>query len=136
MKVIVCGSRDWSDPAPILTVLSSLRHEDVIVIHGAARGADQMAGQVARVVGLDVQEFPADWRGQGKAAGHIRNRLMLDEKPDVVWAFKDGFDWTFSRGGTENMVRIAQEAGVPAYVVGSAGSRSPVGASTEEGPAT
>lgn len=121
MKVLMCGSRDWDDADVIQNVIAGLGLAGPPtfdhIIHGAARGADSIAGQVARKLGLLVNEFPADWRGQGKAAGHIRNQLMLDEKPDVVFAFKDGFDFTYSRGGTENMVRIAKEAGVRTYVV-------------------
>lgn len=118
VRVIVCGSREWSDAAIVRWFLGSRDRHVTTVIHGAARGADRIAGQVARQLGFDVVEFPADWLGKGKAAGHIRNKVMLDEgKPAVVVAFKDGFDFTHQRGGTENMVRIAKEAGVPTYVV-------------------
>lgn len=102
---------------PIQKVLRMLDPEDV-VIHGAARGADRIAGRLALTYGLKVIDFPADWMGHGKAAGPIRNKLMLDVgRPTEVWAFKADFDETLSRGGTENMVRIAREAGVKTTVV-------------------
>ena len=119
MNVLICGSRDWSDEYPIFEVLSE--HYDPkrdLVIHGAARGADMIADAVARRLGYTVMSFPADWRGHGRAAGPIRNKLMLDTgRPDVVWAFKRDFDETLQRGGTENMVRIARGAGVETWVV-------------------
>ena len=75
---------------------------------------------VADAVGrqwFKVETFPADWPGHGKAAGPIRNKLMLAQRPHLVVAFKDEFDHTLTRGGTENMVRIAREAGVKTMVV-------------------
>ena len=123
-RVIVCGSRDWDDPRPIRLFFKGLRawlgrSEGVEVIHGDARGADKLAAAIAPFTfgNAAVRAFPADWRGQGRGAGHIRNKLMLEEQPFMVVAFKDGFDHTLQRGGTENMVRIAKEAGVSTYVV-------------------
>jgi hypothetical protein len=49
-----------------------------------------MAGVIARRLGYEVKEYPADWRGKGKRAGIIRNLEMLDTKPDKVIAFWDG----------------------------------------------
>lgn len=122
IRALICGSRDWDKPIPIDVVVGGLASvygpSKVTIIEGQARGADLLAAGAAMRHGTGHEPFPADWKGHGKAAGPIRNRLMLTEgKPDVVFAFKDNFDWTFERGGTENMVRIAKEAGVPVYVV-------------------
>lgn len=119
MRVIICGSRDWSDPRPIRTVIDSLALSDrnLTVVHGAARGADAIAGEIARSMGVREEPHPADWTGQGRAAGPLRNRLMLDLGADIVFAFKEDFDWSFARGGTENMVKIAHEAKIPAIVI-------------------
>lgn len=118
MRVIVCGSRDWTDYDMIRDVLRrGVNHYGVFtVVHGGARGADALAGIAARSLGLPEEEHPADWRGRGKIAGPERNRLMLDLGADRVVAFKNGFDPASGRGGTENMVKIAQEAGVPVSV--------------------
>ena len=116
-RVLFCGGREWNDPIPVRSILAALENKGVTLIHGAARGADRLAGALAKEYRIPVEEFPADWRGHGKAAGPIRNKLMLEQKPLFVYAFKDGFDFTYQRGGTENMVRIAKEAGVPTYVV-------------------
>lgn len=117
-RVIVCGSRDWQLAQPIHAAFNTLygtvnggrRFE---VIHGGARGADYLAGQVATWLGLTIRVELADWVGKGRGAGMERNRRMLDLAPDLVLAFKDGFDMTMRRGGTENMCRISLEAGVP-----------------------
>lgn len=115
-RVLVCGSRHWRDSEAIHHTLDlhlRLHYGRIEIIHGNARGADLIADSVARGLGLVVHPYPADWNAHGRAAGPIRNRQMLDQHPDVVLAFKDGFDHTFSRGGTEHMVKIALDAQVP-----------------------
>lgn len=99
---------------------SRLRKED-IVIHGAARGADSMAGRIAKEIGCEVLAFPAHWEHkgcpadckeiEGKIAGNIRNGKMLKEgKPELVLAFH--VDIEHSRG-TKDMIRRAKWAKVP-----------------------
>jgi hypothetical protein len=88
--VLVCGSREWTDRATIRMWLSKLPSETEIV-HGGARGADALAGDVAAELGLAVRAYPADWKTYGKAAGPIRNQTMLDaERPARVIAFTAG----------------------------------------------
>lgn len=117
-RVLICGSRDWTDPLPIQNVLRELDPINDVVIHGNARGADRVAGRLAQTYRLRVEEYPADWKRLGKAAGPLRNRWMLDDgQPSEVWAFKADFDPTLSRGGTENMVALAREAGIKTTVV-------------------
>lgn len=122
--IIVCGSRDWSDYETIWQALHrrSERHGRFTVIHGAARGADRLSGQAGRHQGLPVVEFPADWEKHGRRAGPIRNQAMLDAALDEyevlgVLAFKEGFDHSLRRGGTEDMVRRAREAGLDTIIV-------------------
>ena len=82
------------------------------VIHGGARGADYVMGEIAKAAGLPVSIYPADWRKHGKKAGPIRNQLMLDDgKPDCVLAYPGG-------RGTADMVRRAKVAGVRVVEVG------------------
>lgn len=119
MRVLICGGRDHFDGQEIRRTLAGykMKYGDRLeVIHGDARGADRAADVIARDLGIRVRKFPADWRGHGKAAGPIRNKLMLSERPDVVHAFKDGFDYKLDHGGTENMVGIALAANVPVRV--------------------
>jgi hypothetical protein len=93
-----------------------------VICHGAARGADRLAGLWASSRHVVVKPYPADWEKHGRAAGPIRNRLMLDDfHPDLVVAFKDGFDYSLESGGTEHMVKIARAAGVECRVVDRSG---------------
>jgi hypothetical protein len=75
--------------------------EGTLIVHGGAPGADRMAGSLALKLGLCTPiVYPAQWKTHGKAAGPIRNRLMLDEeKPDLVIAFWDG-----ESPGTKDMI--------------------------------
>lgn len=118
IRVLICGSRTWRDSGPIQAILRQYAAAgETTVIHGAARGADSLAGFYARSLRMEVVEFPADW-SMGKRAGYVRNNQMLIEgKPDVVWAFVDK-PLTESKG-TKMMVDIARTAGVPCYVVES-----------------
>ena len=120
-RVIFCGSRNWHSWHPILDAVLEMatEHPDLVVVTGGARGADEMVDAYARKLGLVVEKFPADWQGRGQAAGPIRNAAMLAAGADEVVAFKDDFDYSMRRGGTENMIRIAQRAGVPTRVLTS-----------------
>jgi len=108
VRIIVCGGRDFTDKVMLDYVLSYVHtHRSIIeLIHGGARGADQMANKWAFNNGIPRVEVRADWRTHGRAAGPIRNREMLKLNPDGVVAFPGA-------RGTADMVRAAEEAGIP-----------------------
>lgn len=109
-RVLVCGSRAWGDRRLIHEVLRSFG-PGTVVIHGGARGADKLAGIVAKALGFKVEVYPADWKKYGAAAGPIRNVQMIrDGKPTRVVAF---FMSSCSCLGTQNMVNRARAAGLP-----------------------
>jgi hypothetical protein len=116
-RILVTGDREWTDRATIRLVLTPLYHADpatFVLISGAARGADTIAYQVAKRLGLPSERnlrFPADWRKFGSGAGPIRNRQMLAEgQPEQVLAFHA--DLAHSHG-TRDMVLVALAAGLP-----------------------
>lgn len=117
MRVVVFGGRDFYAEQWLKTELCDLvwrrnRFASVpaqikTLIHGGARGVDQMAGNFGIGCGLEVIEFKADWGKYGKAAGPIRNKQMIDEgRPDLGVAFPGGF-------GTANMIKQLDSAGIP-----------------------
>lgn len=113
-KVIICGSRTWSDWLPIKQYIASLL-EGTIVIHGGAPGADLIAAACAQERGLEVREYPARWTLFGARAGPLRNDEMLTkERPDYVVAFT--LNLATSRG-TRDMVERARRAGIPTEVL-------------------
>jgi hypothetical protein len=108
MIVLVCGSRSWRDADRIRFKLRELPRGTVI-IHGGARGADRIAAEVARALGIEERPYLPDWDGpDGKRAGMVRNVAMLDAKPDKVLAFWDG-----SSTGTAHTIDGARKRGIP-----------------------
>lgn len=121
MRVIICGSRTWTDERLLKQVIDDLREKDSLVqiIHGGARGADRLAGDYAKRCSLEVSEYVAQWGLYGKAAGPIRNKQMLDEgTPDLVIGFLDRP--LRESVGTRNMLEQAARRGVPLryYITG------------------
>lgn len=118
-KILICGSRNWRDEAPIQLFLKNAVNRwgvnGVHVIHGGAPGADTAADRVARKLGItNISREPAQWDLYGKAAGPIRNQLMLDKyKPDEVTAFRT----SGKSRGTDDMIARARKAKVPVTVV-------------------
>lgn len=115
MRVLVCGSREWNDEAAIRREIQS--RPVTVVIEGDCRGADRIAGKVARNLGIPVMEFPVtkeEWARIGKSAGNRRNSKMLEEgKPDLVLAFTPYLEGS---RGTLDMVKKAMKAGVPVEI--------------------
>lgn len=108
-RVLVCGSRTYSDRAQLYRVLDAAHAANPIelLIAGGAPGADSLAVDWAGMASVKAQVFNADWERYGNAAGPIRNQQMLDEgKPHLVIAFP-------GKKGTANMVKLAEAAGVP-----------------------
>lgn len=114
MKILICGDRYWDDKVTILTKMESLA-KDTLVIHGGARGADTLADECAHELGLPVTPFPADWQRFGKKAGPLRNRQMLDQKPDLVIAFHKNLQ---SSKGTKDCVNEARKRSIPVKIIG------------------
>jgi hypothetical protein len=110
-RVLITGSRTWSDWATIRTALSHIQREyggDVIIVHGDARGADRMAGRIATELGMKEEHHPADWERYGKRAGFVRNAEMVDSGIDRCVAFiREG-----SRGATM-CADLADKRGIP-----------------------
>ena len=132
MRILVCGSRTWDNKEAIETRMydqltaAQKGYRDVrtgvpelVFIHGAASGADELCQEVVEDMHDDghlwvaVQEFPAEWNKYGRAAGPIRNKQMLVEgRPEIVLAFWDG-----KSRGTANMISQAKAAGVPVEII-------------------
>lgn len=108
MIVLVCGGRDYADRARLFAFLDQQHAAEpfTLVVHGAAQGADSMAGEWAAARNVPCTPVPADWKRFGRGAGPRRNREMLARhRPDLVIAFPGG-------RGTADMVECATAAGV------------------------
>lgn len=118
MRVLVCGGRKYANRDRVYDVLDDLRKEDSLEIgcgynpkSKTYQGADQLAYEWAKDRGVPGRAYPAHWSLHGNAAGPMRNQRMLEQfRPERVVALPGG-------GGTADMVRRAQAAGVPVYAV-------------------
>lgn len=121
-RLLVAGSRLWRQRGGIYAALDRIlaeHPEGLVVIHGAAPGADSIAEAWAQERGIVSVAFPADWDRQGRAAGPLRNRAMIAEgHPDAVAAFP-----LPGSVGTEDTIALAREAGIPVIVHPPAGGR-------------
>lgn len=115
-RILVCGGRHYDDAERLIENLEGIAgtvdsSKQLVLIHGAARGADSIAESWAQWRGLKIMRFPADWKRYGRAAGHIRNTEMLESGcPDLVVAAPGG-------AGTANMVTQAHKFGVRTIVL-------------------
>ncbi|SRR6266487_431840 len=111
MRVVVGGSRTWTDRNRIQRFLRVLS-PGTTIIHGGAKGADRIAAEVARELGYQVEEHKPLWNVYGNAAGPIRNGKMLDRNPDYVLAFWDG-----KSPGTRDLIEQATGRGIRIQII-------------------
>ncbi len=117
--ILVCGSRDWRATRHIREILEHYDPATTILVHGAARGADQLAEKVALELGWNLENihpYPADWTRYGNGAGPIRNQTMLDSEPiSQVYALR----LNGTSRGTDDMIRRARASSIPVTVITS-----------------
>lgn len=113
-RVLVTGSRDWTDRQMVANALHEQRMLDpdqrIIVVHGNARGLDALAAWWANATGNIAEAYPADW-SLGMSAGHIRNQKMVNLGADVCLAFPRP-----GSKGTWDCMRRAEAAGISVIV--------------------
>lgn len=112
MRVLVCGGRDYSDRETAFARLDALHERDgvTILIEGGAKGADRIGREWALSRKVHFATVPAHWDSFGRAAGHARNRAMLDLLPEYCVAFPGGT-------GTAGMVKLCKERRVVVWEV-------------------
>lgn len=117
MRILVCGSREWTRRDIIETVFDSISREDNIdvVIEGECKGADKISRRICQDRKMKYDPYFAKWNEYGLSAGNIRNTRMLEEgKPDLILAFYTGIE---NSKGTKNMINQGVAAGVDVILV-------------------
>ena len=90
ITIVVSGDRNWTDYDTIFRVLSALKSTNIkiTILEGECKGVDKLCKKAALSLGMNVKPYPADWgEPYDPSAGPIRNRKMLDQKPDLILAF-------------------------------------------------
>lgn len=113
-RILICGDRNWNKYGLIDTFVGGLP-KDTVIIQGMCRGADTIARSAALRYGLAVEDYPAYWDLYGRAAGPIRNAVMIKKgKPDIVVAFHDNIE---KSKGTKNMLEQAKKANIKCVLI-------------------
>lgn len=118
-RLLVTGSRDWSDEKSVDTALEDAWRDlsvggkrlVTLVSGNCPTGADAIAERIWEAHGFPIERHPADWETHGKAAGPLRNRQMVDLGADLCLAFP-----LPSSRGTQNCMSLARAAGIPVRV--------------------
>lgn len=106
-KVIIAGSRSFSNYELLKkhvdkALENKIKTHDIIIISGAARGADRLGENYAKDRGFKLERYPADWDNYGKRAGYIRNEQMA-KIGNACIVFWDGIS-----KGTCSMINLAK----------------------------
>lgn len=118
-RVLITGARAWENPKPINQLIRTLikrygSPSAFMVIHGGAPGVDTLADKACEELGVHTAIVRARWRRYIRAAGPMRNGVMLHLEPDVCiavhWAIQDS-------SGTKNMMYKAEQAGIPVKLI-------------------
>jgi YspA, cpYpsA-related SLOG family len=111
MKVIIAGSRTFTDYQCLCQVLAPERHRLTQVLTGGARGAELLGYRWAWKHAVKHQLFRADWERFGKAAG-VRRNHQLAQAGDVLVVFGHT-----TSPGTAHLIQCIQQLGKPVVVI-------------------
>ena len=111
MKLIIAGSRTFTDYQLLCQTLAPEKHRITQVITGGARGADRLGIRWAVSHSVRLKGFPADWQRFGKSAG-VRRNFQMAQAGVVLIAFWDG-----QSPGTAHMVQCLRQLGKPVVVI-------------------
>ena len=111
MKILITGSRDWTDIKKIFEVLTKEVKPGDIIIHGAARGADSIANFWAIDHKIEVIAVPPIYKDKTDYYKH-RSAEMVGVCDRVI-AFWDGkspgtwftMDYAIKRNKTVLVIR-------------------------------
>lgn len=106
-----CSERQWERTEVLANMARATVRDlpkDSVVITGGAAGVDTEALSAATNAGLVAARFEAPWKLQGRKAGPMRNKAMVEMLPpgSTVLAFWDGFS-----KGTEHTITLAKKRG-------------------------
>jgi hypothetical protein len=116
MRILVTGSRDWTDKITIYETLSQVwvsgEYNMPTLVSGACpTGADRMAEEYAEAYNWNIELHPAEWEKYGKRAGFLRNKEMVDLGADICLAFIKN-----NSKGASMTLKLAEEAGMSTKV--------------------
>lgn len=110
MRIAIVGSRDYSHLDEVRQFVWE-QERTTVIISGGAAGVDRAAVDEARRLHMPYEVYLPDWNVHGRAAGPIRNRVIVEASDEVV-AFWDG-----RSRGTKSTIDMARAKGKPVRVI-------------------
>lgn len=111
MRILVTGSRNWTDYKVIEEALAAYLGDEFTIVHGGAKGADTIDDAVADKALTRTEVHRPDFKTYAPNVAPLRrNDAMLDSGIDLVIAFMLGAP---EHGGTLYTVRGAQQRRIP-----------------------
>lgn len=110
MRTIIAGGRDCNSYDILKNAISQCGWIPIVVISGAAKGADTLGEQWAKENSIPCERFPADWNKYGRKAGYIRNVQMAEVAEGLIAL------WDGESRGTKHMIDIANKKGLKVYI--------------------
>src|SRR5215475_12535348 len=111
MKLIIAGSRTFTDYQLLCQTLAPERYRIALVLTGGARGAHQLGYRWAWKHAITHQLFRADWERSGKSAG-VRHNHQMAQAGDMLLAFWDG-----RSAGTRHIISCMEQLSKPVVVI-------------------
>lgn len=108
MKLAIVGSRTFNDYPFMKKILQ--HYPCTKIISGGAKGADTLAKRYSSETGIPIQEFKPNWDAYGKAAGFIRNEMIVKACDELV-AF-----WNEISRGTAHSIKTAEKNNKPVHI--------------------
>jgi hypothetical protein len=110
MNIIIAGGRNINNWEVVAKAIKKSNFYITQVVSGGATGVDKLGEGFAKLAGLSLKIFQADWNKYGKSAGPIRNKQMA-EYADGLIAIWDG-----KSRGTKNMIDEMKKLGKPVFI--------------------
>src|SRR5215471_10416347 len=114
MKLIIAGSRTFTDYQCLCQVLAPDRHRITQVLTSGARGAELLGYRWAWKHAITHQRFRADWERVGQVAG-VRLNHQMAQAGDVLVAFGHT-----TAPGTAHLIQCMRALGKPVVIIGDA----------------
>lgn len=132
MRILITGSRTWSDTRIIQEALAQVWHPHNVLVHGACHtGADALADTCWRHWGGNVERHPSETvyqpcradcchgprrrdrqgRSYCPSPPQRRNKLMVELGADICLAFMQS-----KSSGSSAIARLAHHAGIPVRI--------------------
>jgi hypothetical protein len=110
VKTIVAGSRSITDIQQLYAAIRASGFKITEVVCGEAAGVDKLGRWWAEHRSIPVTSFPADWDGEGRRAGYLRNVRMANYAEALIAL------WNGKSPGTRHMIEIAKAKGLKVHV--------------------